>query len=512
MGTYDIVIAGGGIAGLTAACYAARAGRSTLLLERAGKTGGLAADFACRGFTFDAGVRAFENAGMLLPMLRQLGIELPLVDNPVSVHIQDESVDLLGPDALAEYGALLQRATSAPACEVRAVIDEIRNTTRMMQVIYGIDNPLFDDGKKDSGYLRSTLLPWFLSYRKTIRSIRTLQMPVRAYLKRFTSSTALIDIVTQHFFTDTPAFFALSYWHMYQDYRYPLGGTGALARALTSFAEQNGAHIRRNEEVRSVDRRERRVHTTGGRWNYRQLIWACDQRSLYERTVPLSSAGQRQKEKVRGARGGDSVITAYLGLDLSPEKTKQVFGPHVFYTPDPAGLHTGTDPSRQPDESALEAYLRYTTYEISIPCLRDPALAPPGKTGLIVSTLMHWKRMQAAAEHMGYDAIKDIFLKHVIRLMCWKLAIPAEAVLFSFCATPRTLARRTGNTDGAITGWSFEGPSPSEYRFEKMMRAVRTPFPDMLQCGQWTFRPGGVPVALLTGKVAADRAVKKTEP
>lgn len=241
MGTYDIVIAGGGIAGLTAACYAARAGRSTLLLDRAGKTGGLAADFACRWFTFDAGVRAFENAGMLLPMLRQLGIELPLVDNPASVHIQYESVDLLGPDALAEYGALLQRATSAPACEVRAVIDEIRNTTRMMQVIYGIDNPLFDDGKKDPGYLRSTLLPWFLSYRKTIRSIRTLQMPVRAYLKRFTSSTALIDLVTQHFFTDTPAFFALSYWHMYQDYRYPLGGTGALARALTSFAEQNGA-------------------------------------------------------------------------------------------------------------------------------------------------------------------------------------------------------------------------------------------------------------------------------
>ncbi len=39
-------------------------------------------------------------------------------------------------------------------------------------------------------------------------------------------------------------------------------------------------------------------------------------------------------------------------------------------------------------ERWLEEFFALTTYEISIPVLRDPALAPSGRTGLVVSTLM----------------------------------------------------------------------------------------------------------------------------
>ena len=87
-----------------------------------------------------------------------------------------------------------------------------------------------------------------------------------------------------------------------------------------------------------------------------------------------------------------------------------------------------------------------------------------------------------------------------------------DKLLFSLSATPLTIEKETNNSDGAITGWSFANPAmPSENRFKKIREAVYTPIPDVYQCGQWTFSPSGLPVSILTGKVAADQVKKKSK-
>jgi hypothetical protein len=43
------------------------------------------------GFSFDGGIRAIENSGIVTPMLRQLGLEIPFVKNGVSIGITDQS-------------------------------------------------------------------------------------------------------------------------------------------------------------------------------------------------------------------------------------------------------------------------------------------------------------------------------------------------------------------------------------------------------------------------------------
>ncbi len=57
-----------------------------------------------------------------------------------------------------------------------------------------------------------------------------MKVPVEDYLRRFTQNQGLFDIITQHFFRGTPAFFALSYLKLYLDYYYPRGGTGTWRR------------------------------------------------------------------------------------------------------------------------------------------------------------------------------------------------------------------------------------------------------------------------------------------
>jgi hypothetical protein len=40
-------------------------------------------------------------------------------------------------------------------------------------------------------------------------------------------------------------------------------------------------------------------------------------------------------------------------------------------------------------------------------------------------------------------------------------------------------------------------------------RSVLTPVPSIYQTGQWAYSPAGVPMSVLTGKLAADRILKR---
>jgi hypothetical protein len=72
------------------------------------------------------------------------------------------------------------------------------------------------------------------------------------------------------------------------------------------------------------------------------------------------------------------------------------------------------------------------------------------------------------------------------------------------------MERYTSNTDGAIVGWSFTNESiPAVHQLIKVASSVRTPIPDTCQAGQWTYSPAGLPISVLTGKLAADRVLKE---
>ena len=52
--TYDVIVIGGGMGGLTAAALLTRRGLRVLLLEQGERTGGYVTSFTRGGFTFDA--------------------------------------------------------------------------------------------------------------------------------------------------------------------------------------------------------------------------------------------------------------------------------------------------------------------------------------------------------------------------------------------------------------------------------------------------------------------------
>jgi phytoene dehydrogenase-like protein len=70
----DVVVVGGGLAGLAAATYLARTGRSVAVLEKGAHAGGRARTRAKNGFLFNLGPHALYRGGAASAVLRELGV------------------------------------------------------------------------------------------------------------------------------------------------------------------------------------------------------------------------------------------------------------------------------------------------------------------------------------------------------------------------------------------------------------------------------------------------------
>ncbi len=525
---YHTVVVGGGMAGLTSAAYLAKEGRSVLLIEKNQECGGLVNSFSRDGFQFEAGVRALENAGIIFPMLKELGIKLDVVKSPVSVGIENEILHIEDSNSLRDYGKLLKKVYPQSEAEIDDVIQIIRKVMKNMDVLYGIENPNFKDLKGDRAYLFKKLLPWLPKFLLTIGRINRMNMPVEPYLEKIIKNPSLRDIISQHFFKNTPTFFALSYFTLYLDYFYPKGGVGKLAEVIENRFLEYGGEIKRETIIEKVEAFENRVWDQNKvSYTYENLIWAADLKTFYRITdtggfsAKIRAKFENAKSRIMVKRGGDSVFTMYVEVDEPKESFKKIANGHFFYSPSKQGLgqthwseldrilEVPGESGKPQILSWLDKFLDLNTYEISIPALKDPDLTPEGKTGLIISFLTEYDLFKMIADAGWYKEFITEIEDRIIRVLADSVyPMLKDKVMARFSFTPLSYENRVGSSEGAITGWSFQEPIPVVNKIQAANRAVVTPLPSIYQAGQWTYSPAGVPMSILTGKLAARRILK----
>jgi len=531
---YDVVIVGGGIAGLTSAAFLSKDGYKVLVCEKEKKVGGLVNSFDFNGFKFDGGIRAIENSGIVLPMIKQLGLEVDFIKNNVSIGIANEVIRLVSKDSLHDYRTLLNNQFPDDVEDIEKIIEEINRIMQYMDILYGIDNPIFLDLKNDKEYLYKTILPWLFKYFITIRKITRLNAPIEEYLQNFSGNQTLIDMIAQHFFKKTPAFFALSYFSLYLDYQYPKGGTGAMVDKIEQFILGHKGVISRETEICGINPQIKQVKDSqGNKFTYKKLIWTADLKNLYSIIDYDSLSNKKIKQQAIARKkilsdktGGDSILTLYLTVDTDKEYFEGICSPHLFYTPLKKGLsniNLSELENKSPDNDGrytndknaiikwIRQYCELTTYEISIPVMRDADLAPEGRTGLIISTLMEHSLVKHISKMGWYDEFKKISEECIINILDSTIFPGIKGKIKDrFISTPLTLEKMTGNSDGAITGWAFTNDFiPALNKLPKIAGSILTPILDILQAGQWSFSPSGLPISILTGKLAANRVKKQ---
>lgn len=526
---YDAIVVGGGISGLTASAYLARAGLNTVLLEKNKKCGGLVNSFVRDGFLFDGGIRALENAGIIIPMLKNLEINLEVVSNPVSIGIEENIIHVTSKESLEDYEGLLKKIYPESKREIENVISVIHMIMNDMEILYGMDNPLFTDFMSNKTNLIKSYLPWLLKFIFTLRRINKLNIPVEEFLSRIVTNKSLLDIIVQHFFENTPAFFALSYFYLYQDYFYPKGGVGKLAEGVQNKILELGGKIKTETEVKEVLANKKAVIDTNGEiYEYDTLLWAADAKTLYRITsaegLPrkVSEEIEIYQDYLQSKHGADSVFIIYLAVDAPPDVFKAISNGHFFYTPSKQGLgethraevrsmvNNWSNVQKEELYDWLDRFCELNTYEISIPVLKDPNAAPNGKTGLIVSTLFDYSLIRKVSDSGWYEEFKGEVERRMIEVLSNSIyPMLKEKVIFKFSATPLNIEKTVGSSEGSIVGWSFKEPIPVPSKMLAINQARKTRFPNILIAGQWAYSPSGVPTSILTGRIAADAIIKK---
>ena len=519
-----IIIVGGGISGLTTATSLAKKGVNVLLIEKNEKTGGLVNSFTRDGFLFDGGVRAVENAGMIKPMLEELEIDLPLYKSDVSVGVENYVIGAERKESVDDYERMLKKLYPESEKEAERVINVIRKYDKYMNVLFGNDSPFFKDAKRDRSYWFTTFIVWIFRLIATTIAVLRMRMPAEDFLHKIIKNESLIDIIDQHFFRGTPAFFAMSYFSLYTDYFYPKGGVGKIPEKLEEkFVSMGGEVLKKTKITREHLKEKSITDANGETYTYDKLIWTADLKHLYRiiekegLSRKILSATEEEQRRFLSKKGAESVFTVFMGVDRSPEIFRAISHGHFFYTPSKQGLGSlhredlkgmlGNWESVSKEEVLdwLERFCRLNTYEISIPVLNDPDAAPAGRTGIIASFLFDYELIRRIEKDGWYEEFK-LAVEEKIPTVLSESVYPGlnEHIIFKFSASPLTLQDWSGSSEGAIVGWSFEEPVPLKGSMLNMKDSVKTALPDVYKAGQWAASPAGIPTCILTSKLAAD--------
>jgi len=526
---YDVIVVGSGIAGLTSAAYIAKESHKVLLLEKDSSFGGLLGAFNLDGHMLDKGARGIIDSGIIFPMLKQLGFNLEFTVNPIRMTFEDQSMVFNSKKSLDDYEEVLTKVFPLEKDNIHSIMLDVKKIMTHMDVLYGIENPLFLPKPYDMKYVSKVLLPWMIKFITHINKAMKYMQPVDEYLKTKTQNQSLIDLISQHFFAKTPTFFALSYFTLYLEYHYPMGSTQSFIDTFVNYLNEMNVELKKDTEVISIDIEQKELKTKDGSiYEFDQIVWAADTNKLYEyiqidkiKSSILKNNVIEKKDFYKNKIGADSILTVYLLTDLDPEYFRDKNGPHAFYTPKKDGLSNAQlslikENGKFIDDKDkiflwIKQHLLFNTFEISIPSLRDKSLSPEGTCGLIVSVLFDYELTQHIYENGYYEEFKSFVRQETINILhngLWdKLN---EHVQKTVVSTPKTIYDRTYATQGSVTGWSFiNKPFPAEYQFLKVSQSVNTPISFIKQAGQFTFNPAGVPVAVLTGKLAADATLKE---
>ena len=524
---YDAIIVGGGHNGLVCACYLARGGLKTLVLERRNVIGGAAVTEE-----FHPGFRnstASYTVSLLNPkVIRELNLAehgLKIVERPLSnfLPLPDGGHLKVGPDTEStqrEFARFSKRdAERLPAYE--AMLDGAANALRELTLA---TPPAVGGG-----------LPALFQAARQGRKLWNLPRPVqRDLLALFTRSAAeFLDdwfesepvravfgfdaVVGNYASPYAPGSAYVLLHHVFGEvngkpgaWGHAIGGMGAITQAMAAEAERLGVEIRLEAPVAEVMVQDGRVTGValgnGERLKAARVVSGIHPRLLYGRLIDAAHLDADFNRRIGGYKSGSGTLRMNVALSELPDFTVLPGpGPHLG-----AGIIMAPSldyMDRAYTDARTRGYAREPIVEMLVPSTLDDSLAPEGQH---VASLFCQQFAPELPDGRNWDDEREAAAEAAIEVVNRHAPNFKASILGKLALTPLDLERRFGLVGGDIFHGKLNLDQLGAARPVLGHGDYRGPLKGLYMCGSGTHPGGGV--TGLPGHNAAREILRDRKP
>jgi len=421
--SYDVIVIGSGLGGLTTANRLARAGHSVLLLEHHHRLGGLATWFKRKGHIFDISLHGFPY-GMVKTCKKYWNKEIMRS----IVQLKDIVFD-------------------NPQFSLKTTFDR-EDFTRLLEVEFKIPHRVIDDF-----FLTVSKMNFYDDQTMTTRELFEKFFPGRTDVHRL-----LMEPIT-YANGSTLEDPAITYGIVFSNFMNKgvftfVGGTDKLIHMMADELESNGVSICTNTKVDEIviDKgKVRGVVVRGKTINAKAVISNSGITNTIFNLTDVSSYSSEFLAKAKSVRVNNSSCQVYFGI--KDGETIPEVGDLLF---------TSNAPQFSSDE-LLDLHTQSKTFSVYYPKTR-PGLDRYTIVASMNSRYEDW----ASMDENTYNLEKESLAQRTLTDLQKYLPGVTEKIDWTEVATPKTFNRYTLHTRGTSFGTKFEGLDVSRTIFKEV--------------------------------------------
>jgi phytoene desaturase len=480
--SYDVVVIGGGMGGLSAAATLAKAGRSVLLVERHDRAGGCAHGFQRGKYKFDSAVHVtsgcepldYGGGALIHELLTVLGVR-----DLCKFHRLDPFYSTTFPDFRLTVSSGIDGFVQSHLQHFPAEEKGLRKLLRLHARVNRETKKLPSDLSPHDIASRAEEFPLQARYgRETLGSVMDEYLGDDRLKSLFSTLWGFQGLPPSRLSFPPWASMLLSQLHA--GAFYCEGTFQKLANALGEGLRRAGGELLLLSSVRRISVKDGRaegvVLDNGQRIQAPIVISNVDARQTFEELVGPERMPPDFMASLRALRPSLSAVLAYMATDLDLAAMGAQHENFIFASWD-------HDENWRNLVAGRPAYIG-----VSVPTLADPGLAPPGEHTVCALTLIPYDLARS------WRSEKDRYVDAVVARVDEVLPGFKDHITFIEKASPRTVERFTLNSEGAVYGWE---QSPEQTGANRLGHI--TPLPGLYLSGQWTQPGAGVLTTILSG-------------